>query len=61
MMPTMIHGLAPAFLLLLPAIALVDRMDYHNPNDHLLGETPESLDYTFLRRNCEAIIATIFE
>lgn len=45
----------------IPAIALVDGMDYRNPNYHLQGDTPESLDYTFLRRNCQALVATIFE
>lgn len=45
----------------IPSVALVDGMEYRNPHYHLNTDTPATLDYVFLRRNTQALVATIFE
>ncbi|MBL8748596.1 MAG: M20/M25/M40 family metallo-hydrolase [Planctomycetes bacterium] len=42
-----------------PAISLGDTAEFRNPHYHQPSDTPATLDYTFLRRNTQAVLATV--
>jgi len=42
----------------LPAILITDTGEFRNPNYHLTSDLPEALDYAFLRRVAQAVVAT---
>jgi len=43
----------------IPAISLGDTAEFRNPHYHQATDTPDTLDYAFLRRNTQAVLATV--
>lgn len=45
----------------IPAISLGDTADFRNPHYHQPSDTPGTLDYGFLRRNAQAVLAATLQ
>jgi len=45
----------------IPAVAIVDGMEYRNPNYHRPSDRPATLNRTFLHQNTQAVLATVLQ
>ncbi len=45
----------------IPAVMWTDTAEFRNPHYHQPSDTPETLDYTFLRRATQALTVTVLE
>ena len=52
---------APFWKAGIPALMLTDTAEFRNPFYHTPGDTIDSLDFDFMRRVCEAVVATIID
>ena len=52
---------APFWEAKLPAVMWTDTSEFRNPHYHRLTDTPETLDYTFLRNVTQLLSATVVE
>ncbi|MHA2272779.1 MAG: M28 family peptidase [Candidatus Hodarchaeales archaeon] len=52
---------APFWRVNIPAIMITDTATFRNPYYHTGGDTINTLDFPFMKKVCQATLATIFE